>query len=103
MHGGLVSFGPAPNVVNSPECDAFCNKIASLGCPDARCDRYFWCAVSPGQCEASARAQLACQAQNNMFMCTTNGWSAIGSGNCDMSASLCAADGGSGAGESGTD
>jgi hypothetical protein len=102
-HGGLVSMGPAENVASSPECDAFCNKIASLGCANGACDRYFWCGVSGNQCAASVRAALACKAQNDTFMCTANGWSGTGSGSCDMSASLCAGDGGTDSGEAGAD
>jgi hypothetical protein len=92
-HGGLASVAPAPNVASSPECDAFCNKIASLSCPSGQCDRYFWCLVPPGECEASVRANLACQAQNNTFMCTMDGWSSVG-GSCSMQTNLCSGDGG---------
>ena len=93
-HGGLASIAPAPNVASSPECDAYCNKIASLGCAHAECDRYFWCLVPPGECEASVRADLACKAQNDMFMCNSaGGWSSVG-GSCSIQTTLCSGDGG---------
>jgi hypothetical protein len=93
-HGGLASVGPAPNVATSAECDAFCNKIASLACGSSKCDRYFWCLVQPGECEASVRAVLACQAQTEMFTCLDGGgWS--GTGSCFQQPNLCGGDGGS--------
>lgn len=76
-NGGLASATPLPNVSASAECDAFCAKVQALGCAgDNRCERSFWCAVSPGECADQKRAYLQCEVDQGSWSCLPDsGWS----------------------------
>jgi hypothetical protein len=68
------------DVSGTPECESFCNKIRTACGPTASCNESFWCEIRPGECEASARARLACRGSDKggTVMCTANGWSISG-------------------------
>jgi len=91
--GGLVGTHEKPSVKDAPECDAFCAKIASLGCRDEpRCDRYFWCGLDSDECADKKRAYLKCEVETGDWQCTeTGGWSM--SSSCPSA--TCASDAGS--------
>lgn len=90
-HGGLKSIAPAPNVASSPECDAYCAKGASLQCGGAsKCNRFFFCGIGKGDCEASARAALDCAVKQGDWACNSNkGWGV--SSSCGTFRNLCGA------------
>ena len=77
--GGLASVSETPTVKDTPECDAYCAKIASLGCDDRECNRAFWCAVDEGQCAEQKRAYLQCVVDTGTWQCTEQGWGASSS------------------------
>lgn len=94
QHGGVTSAVPTPSVASSPECDAFCAKVESLGCKSSFCDRHAFCRVELGSCEAAARAKLACQVEKGAWQCGDGtGWSE--SDSCTLDPLLCSLDGGS--------
>lgn len=69
----MKSVSEQPNVKGTPECNAFCQRIASLGC--GKCNQSFWCGVEPGECPEAKRAQLQCKADTGVWKCTgTSGW-----------------------------
>jgi len=88
-NGGVSSIRPARNVATSPECDAWCNKGASLGCDSAACNRFFFCGVPKGSCEAATRAALKCATGEGTWACSehSSSWSVTSS--CGTFASLC--------------
>lgn len=88
-NGGVSSIRPARNVASSPECDAWCNKGASLGCASTKCDRFFFCGVPKGSCEAAKRAALKCAVEEGKWACSARSdqWSVTSS--CGTFASLC--------------
>jgi len=91
-HGGTQSATETPRetVVGTPECDAFCGRIAALQCPSGplKCDEKFWCSVRTGECPAAARAHLQCEADKGTFKCEEQGWSS--SSGCSTYTELCA-------------
>jgi hypothetical protein len=89
-HGGVSTIRPARNVATSPECDAWCNKGAALGCASTKCNRFFFCGVSKGSCEAATRAALKCVTDQGTWACSAHGdaWS-VTSSSCGTFASLC--------------
>lgn len=88
-NGGPSSVRPARNVAASPECDAWCEKGASLGCKSTTCNRYFFCGVPKGSCEAAARAALKCATDRGAWACSKHGDSWTVTSSCDSFASLC--------------
>ena len=88
-HGGVSTIRPARNVATSPECDAWCNKAASLGCGSTKCKRFFFCGVSKGSCEAATRAALKCATDEGTWACGAqpDSWSVTSS--CGTFVSLC--------------
>jgi hypothetical protein len=96
-HGGTDNVQISPNVANSSECDAFCAKVASLGCTgNLTCDRYFYCLVTAGSCEAAARAKLKCKVDKGNWTCNQDagGWE-VDSSECSQSEE-CGSDSGPG-------
>ena len=94
-HGGVKTIEAHPNVATSAECDAWCAKGASLSCGATTCDRFFFCGVSKGSCEAAQRAFLQCEVDKGMWACSehSNSWS-VGAA-CPTFKELCTgADGG---------
>lgn len=75
-HGGVASVSEQPTVRDSPECTAFCNKVASLNCGGTlRCDTWFWCALDANECAEQKRASLQCEVDNGTWQCIgPNGW-----------------------------
>lgn len=86
---GVRSIRPARNVATSPECDAWCSKGASLGCKSSKCNRFFFCGVPKGSCEAATRAALKCATDEATWACSSHSdsWSVTSS--CGTFASLC--------------
>jgi hypothetical protein len=76
-HGGVKTIEPHPNVATSAECDAWCAKGASLACGSTTCDRFFFCGVDKGSCEAAKRAALQCEVDKGTWACSEHGnsWS----------------------------
>jgi len=74
--GGVQSFHEKATVKDSPECDAFCAKAASLGCSaEPRCDRHFYCDVDDDECPDAKRTHLRCVAEQGNWACSsTGGW-----------------------------
>jgi hypothetical protein len=87
--GGVTEIRPSRNVATSAECDAWCNKGASLGCASKSCNRFFFCAVPKDSCEAATRAALKCAVDEGKWACSTHSdlWSVTSS--CGSFASLC--------------
>jgi hypothetical protein len=75
--GGLLSVTEKQTVTDSPECQAFCNKIASLNCGGTtRCNTWFWCGLDTGECAEQKRAELQCEVDTGTWACLgTSGWS----------------------------
>jgi hypothetical protein len=75
--GGLVSVKPTPTVKDTPECEAFCQKAASLGCSDdPHCDKWFYCDLDDDECPADKQAFLKCQVETGDWSCNgASGWS----------------------------
>jgi hypothetical protein len=95
-HGGVSTIRPSPNVAASAECDAWCGKGAALACGSSTCDRFFFCGVPKGSCEAAARAALQCAVDKGEWACSqhSSSWS-VGS-SCSTFKELCtSADAGS--------
>ncbi|MEA2750604.1 MAG: hypothetical protein QOI41_4747 [Myxococcales bacterium] len=88
-HGGVSTVRPHPNVAASTECDAWCTKGASLACGSTTCDRFFFCGVPKGSCEAAARAQLQCAVEKGDWACSKNSKSWSTSSSCPTFADLC--------------
>ncbi len=88
-HGGVTAVRPHPNVAASVECDAWCSKGAGLACGVTTCDRFFFCGVPKGSCEAATRAALQCAVDKGQWECSQHGssWS-VGS-SCPTFAELC--------------
>jgi hypothetical protein len=98
QNGGVRTAMPAPNVVGSAECTAFCEKALSLGCEaGTSCRPYFNCRVSTGQCPTSVRAELTCDVEGGTWSCDSFGDWAVASGCTGAFTSRCQ-DGGSDAG-----
>jgi hypothetical protein len=74
------SSDPAPptGVEGTPECDAYCAKIASLGC-GASCNTRNICKIDEGSCAAAARAKLDCKVKKGVWAClsTSGGYSVV--------------------------
>jgi hypothetical protein len=88
-NGGVKSVTEAPSVKGTPECTAFCQKIASLGC--GSCDQSFWCTVGPHECPDAKRAQLQCKVDTGTWKCAgQGGWTESDS----CSTAECGPDGG---------
>ena len=93
--GGATSSTPAPNVVGSQQCDAFCAKALSLKCPEgSSCRPYYNCAVPPGECPASVTAELACQLEAGAWSCDTFGDWVVNSKCTGVFTGMCAGDAG---------
>ena len=85
----VSSIRPARNVATSPECDAWCSKGASLGCGSATCNRFFFCGVPKGSCEAATRAALKCATDDATWACSTHSASWSVTSSCGTFAALC--------------
>jgi hypothetical protein len=94
-HGGVSAVRPNPNVATSAECDAWCTKGAALSCGSSTCNRFFFCEVPKGSCEAAARAALQCAVDKGEWACskTSSSWS-VGSSCPTFSEECTSADGG---------
>ena len=88
-NGGVSLIRPARNVATSAECDAWCSKGASLGCGSTKCNRFFFCGVSQGSCEAATRAALKCAVDEATWACSTHSTSWSVTSSCGTFASLC--------------
>ena len=88
-HGGVKTIEAHPNVATSAECDAWCAKGASLACGSTTCDRFFFCGVNKGSCEAATRAALQCAVDKGQWACSqhSDSWS-VGS-SCPTFEELC--------------
>jgi len=95
-HGGVKAIEPHPNVATSAECDAWCAKGASLSCGSTTCDRFFFCGVSKGSCEAAQRAALQCAIDKGTWACSEHSDSWSVSSSCPTFKELCT-DAGAGA------
>lgn len=78
--GGLVNSGPEGTVEDSPECAAFCEKVASLGCEDPTCNKSVWCRWQLGECPEGKIAELQCIVDQGTFQCMGPGWMYDGGG-----------------------
>jgi hypothetical protein len=79
--GGVQSVREKPTVKDSAECDAFCDKAASLGCSaEPRCDRMFYCSLDEDECAEGKRAHLRCVADEGKWACSgSSGWTVTSS------------------------
>ena len=80
----------ATDVADSAECKQYCDRGQSE-C-GASCSPEIKCEIPAGQCAASTRAYLACQAQTGSYYCGSDGYSLVH--NCDYDTSLCSGGGG---------
>ena len=88
-HGGVKTIEAHPNVATSAECDAWCAKGAALSCGASTCDRFFFCGVDKGSCEAAKRAALQCAVDKGKWACSmqSSSWSVTSS--CPTFKELC--------------
>jgi hypothetical protein len=93
--GGATS-GSEKDVAGSAECKAWCDRLHA-DCPAFTCDPAFDCAIKAGDCAASEKAFLACQAQTGQFVCGTDGYSVLHG--CKRNPAVCSG-GGTGGGVS---
>ena len=70
---GVASYVQQDAVAGTPECDAYCAKIASLNCPGATCDPQKACLIGAFSCPAATQAILACVVQSGSFECMPGG------------------------------
>lgn len=69
------SSSSSPNDLSgTAECNAYCDKVASLGC-GATCDRAFVCKVPDGSCAAATQARLDCKVKTGLWQCQGAGYS----------------------------
>ena len=88
-HGGVSTIRPSPNVALSAECDAWCGKGSALACGSSTCDRFFFCGVPKGSCEAATRAALQCAVDKGDWACSQHGTSWSVSSSCSTFEELC--------------
>ena len=72
--GAAGDSGAKPNVRGTPECDAYCKKLAL--CPEATCDTYS-CLIRDGSCAAETRALLQCAIDTGKWTCFGGGGYAV--------------------------
>ncbi len=90
QNGGVRSSTPAPDVVGTPACNAFCAKALSLACPQGTsCRPYFNCNVPAGECAASVTAELGCQLEAGTWSCDPFGDWVVSSHCMGMFAAMC--------------
>lgn len=88
-HGGVTTVRAHPNVAASSECDAWCSKGAGLACGSTTCDRFFFCGVPKGSCEAAAQAALRCAVEKGNWACSKNSTSWSVGSSCPTFSELC--------------
>ncbi len=77
--------GPPPtDVVGSAACDAYCARLK--GACKITCMKSD-CAIPRGQCAASTKAYLQCEADTGQFYCGSSGFSVVSS--CEQDTSVC--------------
>jgi hypothetical protein len=88
-HGGHAAVRAHRNVAASSECDAWCTKGAGLACASTTCDRFFFCGVPKGSCEAATQAALKCAVEKGTWACSKNSSSWSVSSSCPTFSELC--------------
>ena len=83
--GTAGGSGAKPNVRGTPECDAYCKKLAL--CPGATCDTYS-CLIRDGSCAAETRALLQCTIDTGTWLCNGGGTYEV-LNKCDRMLQLC--------------
>lgn len=75
---------PVKDVADSTECDAYCAKVEACG---STCVPKDDCKVPTGQCAASVKERLDCEATTGQWVCGSGGFSIIH--NCKYDPTLC--------------